>query len=288
MTYTFFISYNSVVTQVYPLNWPSCALVDKKEDGNIFYRRKFEGSLTFGGKKLCPDFDLLYDIEKVSPYARIDLLILLDTDVYWEGYFSTSNGTWNLKEKTFTVTPSVTDDYSDWTDEGDLEYNILDIATTVTVRCNGYIYTRNRWLWDVIEFISDKTFPGCTVISDFFTLAADYVTLNPSKLLYLTIAAKSDIKRPTSSDQATQAMMSFNKLMNILKMFNAYWVYDPASNVVTIEHVSRFNNISGPDLTTQEIAKDMLEYSYAKDKMPKYERFSFMEASTDGLTYNHM
>ena len=284
MNYTFFINYNSVVTQVYPLNWLDCALVDQKED-QVFYRRKFEGSLAFGGKKLCPDFNTLYAIEQANPYARIDLLILLDTDIYWEGFFSTASGEWNLKEKTFTVTPKVTDDYADWDEYGDVDHNILSIAATVTVECNGYSYTRNRWLWDVIEYVAGETFPGCTVVSELFTFASDYVTLKTSKLLYLTIAAKSDIKRPTSSDPATVAYLSFNKLMNILRMFNTYWTYDPDSNIVTIEHISKFNQAAGMDLRTQDIATDMLKYKHNKDKMPKYERFSFMEASSaDFLT----
>ena len=60
MTYTFFITdASSVETEVFPLNWLECALVWEKEKDEVFYRQKFEGSLTFGGKKLCADYDLL-------------------------------------------------------------------------------------------------------------------------------------------------------------------------------------------------------------------------------------
>ena len=114
MTYTFFISTASRVTyQVYPLNWLDCSLVDEKEQDQQFYRRKFEGELTFGGKKLCSDFNLFYGFEQIDPYQKLFLVILQDGDSYWDGYFSTANGTFNLAESTFTVTPKPLDDYSD-------------------------------------------------------------------------------------------------------------------------------------------------------------------------------
>jgi hypothetical protein len=211
---------------------------------------------------------------------RVELLILKDMAVYYEAYFSISEGEWDFDNKTFTITPLPTDDYSNWVEDGDLEFNILNVTPVVTVNCNGYAYTRNRWLFDVIEYLAAQVFPGCTVQSNLFTQATDYVTLAPSKLLYLTIAAKSDIKRPVSSDPATVANMSFNEMMYILKMFNVYWKYSEAFNILTVEHVSYFGHTSGLDLRTQEIAIASNKFKYDRENMPKYEKFHFMEAKS--------
>ena len=289
MTYTFFISTASSVTyQVYPLNWLDCSLVDEKEKDQQFYRRKFEGELTFGGKKLCSDFNLFYGFEQIDPYSgAFSCYPSGSVTLIGMGYFSTANGTFNLAESTFTVTPKPLDDYSDWAEGGELEYNILDVATEVTVECNGFGYTHNRWLWDVIEYLAEQIFPGVTVVSNFFTNTTDPVTLQPSKLLYLTIAQKSDIKRPTSSDPATEGPLSFDGLMEILRnMFNVFWTYDLTSNTLTIEHLSRFTATAGLDLTTQEIAIKALTYRRETEDMPRLEKWSWMEEkSPDFKTY---
>jgi hypothetical protein len=294
VNYTFFINYNSTVTQVYPLNWLECSLIDEQEKDQVFYRRKFQGALTFGSGRIeitvesgvnvvshiCEDYDLFNTIRLADPCARIDLLILSGTDVYYEAYFSISEGEWDFDNKLFVITPLPTDDYSNWAEDGDLEFNILSVAPTVTVNCNGYSYTRNRWLLDVIEYLALQVFPACTVSSNIFTQTTDYVTLTQSKLLYLTIAAKSDIKRPTSSDPATVANMSFNEMMFILKMFNIYWTYSETFNILTVEHISYFGHTSGMDLRTQKIAIASNKYRYDKESMPKYEKFHFMEAKS--------
>jgi hypothetical protein len=280
MTYTFLVTYNSVVTEVFPLNWLECTLNDEKERDQVFYRRKFQGALTFGGKKLCADYNLFYDIHTEDPCGRIDLTIYLDSDIYWEGYFTTSMGEWNYDSMTFTVTPLLTDDYSPWDDSGDDDINILDIGlstvTTTIVADETYEYDRNLWLMDVIEYLADYVFPGCVVQSIFFTDTPNYVTGLYNRLTLLTIAQKSDIKRWDSSGAATIALLSFNYLMQILKMFNVYWSFD--GTTLQVEHYSYFDKDEGLDLTTQEIAQRANKYSYLKDKMPKYEKFSFMEA----------
>ena len=106
-TYRFYINYNSVVTEVHPLNWLDCSLTDEKEKDQVFYRRKFNGDLTFGGKKLCDDFMAFWTIEQNDSFGRIDFLIMEDLNIYWEGYFTTANGSFDLDAGTFKVTPSL-------------------------------------------------------------------------------------------------------------------------------------------------------------------------------------
>lgn len=273
MVYNFYIV-TDVTTEVYPLNWLECAIVPEKERNRQFYRRKFQGSLTFGGKKLCSDFNLFYDI--ADPCEEIYFAIFKDTVLWWEGYFSTGMGSWDLDNKTFTVTPILIDDYTDWDERGDEYYNILDVVPEVTVLTKGVQYTHNRWVLDVVEFLAVKVFPGTAVASNFFTATTDYVTHLPSKLRYITIAQKSDIKNPLASNPSTEALLSFNELMDILRgMFNVYWTY--ASGVVTLEHVSAFSYTPGLDLRTQEMALKMNKYKYLTEEMPKYESWYPME-----------
>ena len=289
MNYTFFINYNSVVAQVYPLNWLECSLVDEKEKDQVFYRRKFEGSLTFGGKKLCADFNLFYDIEVADPCGRIDLLILSDLDVYYEAYFSTAQGEWDLDAQTFTVQPLPTDNYSDWNDHGDDEYNILDDAVTGLSRFSTILdvpfsvtYEENFMLVDVIEYLAQQTFDagiswfGGTIVSSFFTDVINPITLAANRYNLLTIAQKSDIRQPTASNPATIGMLSWNALAEILRSMNVYWRYN--GTILTIEHISFFASAPGIDLRIVESTRSTNKYKYLKDSMPKYERFSWMEA----------
>lgn len=285
MTYRFYVNINSVVTEVFPLNWLETSLVDEKEKDQIFYRRKFEGALTFGGKKLCADFTLFHDIELVSPCARIDFLILRDLDIYWEGYFSTSQGEWDLDSQTFSVKPLPTDDYSEWSENGDVQYQILALPRVNTVYDDGAVttnYTRSILLWDVIEYLAQQVFGAAvTVASTFFTEATNPATLSSNRYRYLTIAQKSDVKRPTSTNPATNGPMSFNELMEILRALNLRWTYTLSTNTLQIEHISYWNSTAGLDVRSSELAIASNKFRFLNEEMPKYETFSWMEAGSE-------
>jgi hypothetical protein len=284
MTYEFYITTASSVSyQVYPLNWLECTLVDEKEDDEVFHRRKFQGALTFGGKKLCADYNLFYDIEQSDPCGQIYLFIFRDGDSFWEGYFSTSMGEWDYDNMTFTVTPEVIDDYTVFDQEGDTEYSVLtQSAVTVNMIYNGvtYAFDRFRYLMDFIEYVADQIC-GATVNSLFLTNGTNYVTLGTNHYNLLCIAQKSDVKRWDSSNAATEADMSWNQLMELLGALNLKWTYDALTNIVTIEHISYFNATEGFDIRTQEIAQANNKYSYLKDETPKYEKFAWMESKYD-------
>lgn len=297
MTYTFTITTaSSVVYEVFPLNWLECALVDELEGDNVFYRRKFQGELTFGGKKLCDDFNLFWAIEQSDPCEVIYLTIYQDSDIYWEGKFSTSDGKWDLDASTFSVTPLPVDDYSEWIEETDVEYNILqaglDFVTTTAYQSPDYDeeYDRNLWLMDVIEYIVQQTVDASlswasgTIISEFFDDDPNYVTGGTNRYTLVTIAQKSDIKRPDATNPATVGMMSFDDLMEILKIWNLRWDYRREdvvfmpTMVFRIEHLSWWTSPEGIDIRTQEMAIKSNKYRYLKETMPKYEKFAMMEA----------
>ena len=284
MTYEFYISTASSVSyQVYPLNFLETSLVDEKEDDQVFHRRKFEGSLTFGGKKLCDDFKLFWGFEELDPCEELYLIILRNGDSYWEGYFSTSMGEWDMDAQTFTVTPLPLDDYTVFDQGGDTLYSLL-IVSTVTVNMNykgaDYAFDRCRYLIDCIEYMASQIC-GATVTSSFLNDATNYVTLGANHYNLLTIAQKSDIKRWDSTNPATFADMSWNEMMDILTSMNLRWTYDSTTNVVTIEHVSFWGAAEGLDIRNEEMAFNTNKYKYKKETLYKYEYWSWMEAGND-------
>lgn len=299
--YRFYVTYpvGSISYEVFPLNFLETLLVDELEEGQVFYRRKFNGSLFFGTNSLAidehgvsqnrkDDWLLIRDIEQNDPCARLDFLITKTvegiTTTYWEGYFSASDCKVDIDRCIYEVTPLTDDDYTGPLDEADTQWNILAVSPAVTTRAlQGLIdvtYTRNRFLFDVIEYLADKIKTGVTVSSEFFNDATNYVTQETNHLTLLTIAQKSDIKRPTSSDPAPQALLSWNELMEILwGMFQVTWNYDVVTDTINIEHISWFSSSSGLDLRNQLMTEATNKYSYLKEVMPKYEKFLWMESS---------
>lgn len=305
-TYRFFVTYSATEYEVFPLNFLSTMLVDELESGQVFYRRKFSGTLLFGTNSFVidelgveqnrmDDWTLFWTIESADPCVKIPFWIEKTVGgvmaVYWEGYFSTSDGFIDIDRCTFEVAPMADDCYTDILENADIQHNIFDTSTTrITTRAlRGTIdktYDRNIWLYhatedNVIEYFASLLVPGCAVSTTFFSAANNPATGVTNHLKLLTIAQKSDIINPGSSDGATSAMISWNELMDILwAMFQVAWTYDPAgAGTFTIEHISFWNKALGLDLRGDPMTTATNKYSYLKEKMPRFEEFAFMESS---------
>lgn len=285
--YTFFCQYGTVVTEVYPLNFLETSLTDEYERGWHFYRRKFNGSLVFGGRGRIDDWNYLKDIEDNDPCAEIIFTIKKDGVNYWIGYFSTTDGIFDIDSCTFEVTPLVYDAYKSILDNIKKEYNILavdhDVITHAIRGTISVTYSRNMWLTDVIEYLAgDATAgvkPGCTVSSDFFTDATNYATELDNELTLLTIASKSDIIDPLAVKKVASLMLSWEGLMQILwAMFQVTWNYDPDTDTINVEHISWFTTSGSLDTRGQKLTVAVNKYQYLKERMPKYEFFEMAEA----------
>ena len=311
-TYRFYVSElpsPSLTYEVFPLNFNESSLIDTLQSGQIFYRRTFNGPLLFGTNSIAidedgneqnrqDDWDLFWGQEQHDPCASFYFHIhktvggVVDPattpDAYWEGIFSTTDGTFDIDKCTFEVTPMPNDKYIDILESAEVQYNILNATTTVTVEAvqgtTDETYDNNRWLAkigsnSVLEYLCNQVLTGVTVSSTFFTAATNPVTLSDNLLLHLTIAQKSDIKRPTDSNPAGTAMMSFNELMDILwSMFQVRWDYDDDTDTINVEHISWWDPGAGLDLRNQLMTQSTNKYTYTKSVMPKYEKFNFMEA----------
>ena len=306
-TYRFYVS-SSPATQtkeVFPLNFNPTSLVDQQENKKVFYRRKFNGSLLFGTNSIAinaagtpvnryTDWTYFWNIEQTTPCLQLYFVIKKTisgvTSIYWEGMFSTTDGEIDIDRCTFEVTPMANDDYTDILANVDIQYNILpaeDEKVTTTAIIGSSInetYTRNRWLTkigsdSVLDYLAEQIKTGVTVSSDFFTDATNPVTKAANHLLHLTIAQKSDIIRYQSTNQASIALLSWNEFMDILwAMFEVTWDYDFTTDTINVEHISWWTAGAGIDLRTQMATQSTNKYTYLKEAMPKYEKFSFMEA----------
>lgn len=289
MTYRFYLTIGSSQTEVHPLNFMKTTLQDTKGDDEIFYRRRFNGTLRFIGD----DYDLIYMVEQVDPCTELILTIeQRDSGAatyhnYWTGRFTSMDGRFDLDNCTFDVTPKPYDYYKNFDNYGDKEYNLFSVGAPDNDKETSTIlpavtYDRNFWLTDVIEYMVQNIEPTATFESNFLNNATNPVTNDVNKWRYLMLAQKSDIKRPTSSNHATSGIMSFNSLMNLLKIFNLYWTYD--GTTFRIEHYDYFQGFEGIDLRSQDIGQRQNKYSYLKTSMPMYEKFSFMEANDGNFT----
>lgn len=300
----------SISYEVYPLNFLSTTISYEKEKNTTFYRRKFNGSLLFGTNSKVIDYDdgvtvhnrredwdLFWGIENADPdavlYLDIHKIIGGVTETYWEGFFSTTDGKFDIDRCTFEVTPTVNDDYTGILEGADIQYNILydPYYTIPVITCHALVvgsideyYTRTRRFFNsagnnTLEYLAQKLIPGVAVVSTFFSDALNPVDGETNKMRYLTIAQKSDIIRNDSSTAATSAMISWNEMMNILwTMFQVTWTYNPLTDTIYVEHISYFGHAAGLDLRTDVSTIATNKYSYIKEKMPKYEKFNFMEA----------
>ena len=151
-TYRFYVTHHTITIEVFPLNFNATSLIDQFEGNNIFYRRKFNGTLLFGTNSTVidvggveqnrmDDWALFWLMESYYPCERIDLTItktvngIVGVPPYWEGYFSTTDGKFDIDKCTFEVTPLADDDYVDILKEADVQYNILDVGPEVSRSC---------------------------------------------------------------------------------------------------------------------------------------------------------
>lgn len=294
MNYRFYITINSSRVECFPLNFLKTSLVDQKEEGRVFYRRKFNGTLRFycNTKTGTADFDLLYLVEQVDNCTQIIFEIeQKDSGAatyhnYWTGHFSTTDGSFDLDNSTFDVTPKSYDNYYDFDINGETQYNIISgipAKVTCTTAAKPENYERCMFVVDVLEYLVGEVFTGAPVTSWFLNNADNPVIGGMNKWRYLTILQKSDAKRPDASNPATIGMLSFSELMYILRvMYNLYWTYD--GTTVRIEHFSFWDSTAGIDLRAQAISARQNKYSYLKSDMPRLEKFNFMEANDSNYT----
>lgn len=308
--YRFYVTFQSVQRQVFPLNFKGAKLNMERNGDSVYFQRKISGALRFTNipTESITDYDYFYAIETgTQKCSVIDFEIQSSCDrgetwaTYWEGKFGTSDGYWNLDKCYFEVTPKTNGDYEKLL--SDISINILEIPTVVTVFAQGTSvpldrnYTRCRLFSDMLDYLATQTNSNITgIVSNFFQInpstvsAINYVTQETNTYTQMCVGQKSDIKEPIPSNEATQAPLSFKKCMaDLKKLFNVYWTIE--GTTIRIEHLSYFATVLGFDLTQAEYAKYVSgkrAYKYISNERPKYETWDLPESSTGArITYDN-
>ena len=257
--------------EIFPNDYRPAKFVTEREQGWVFFRTKYNGTITITGE----DFEDLYALGEdcSKQLIRIEREGLSD----WHGYFTLVDGEMNLDDCTFSFTPRTDDPYDAFIEQGNEPYNIMqDTARTVSVGAPYSVnFTNCRNMQVVIQSMIDEIDSSYTLTSTFFGNANNPVTGNTNVYRYLFLAQSSDIKRPTASNKVRQADLSFLELMTIIRdTFNVWWAID-GSNLI-LEHYTYFREDVLLDLTADKGDVRAQRYIFDMSKMWKYERFNMM------------
>lgn len=118
------------------------------------------------------------------------------------------------------------------------------------------------------------------------TGGVNYVTGAPTKTGNIIIFQKSDVKRPTATNNASKAKWNFEKLMTALtEMFWLRWRFE--NGQFRIEHITWYRKGPGIDLTDSRYDKyttGLRAYSYNNAKIPQREEYTFKESGVGDFT----
>lgn len=128
--YKFQLTANGNTKQAFPVYGSALAKDFEKESGQQFFRAKLSGQLTFERD----DFDFI-DTAAFDTEFGITIFISYDAGQtwtsYWRGAFWKTDCTFNADDKTVTLTPTVSDEYTDILAGLEKEYNLLELAPEI-------------------------------------------------------------------------------------------------------------------------------------------------------------
>jgi len=272
----------------------------QRNEGQIFFRRIFDGELTFMGD----DYDLITSLD--CEIAAFD--IYCSNDLFWQGQFQFPYKVkFDADSCVVVLTPEVVDEYSCIMDKYNIEYDytvmaVGPIAPIINDCAGGPLHTLpncyrlgmptptggvNAYL---NETINRNTMLNCglTMRSSFMwrddfpngdNYAATYGTnnyitgaLNKLEYIYLlrNVAARTSLGG-TTCDSATQEF-SFKDWETFLRIaFNAYWFIDE-NGAFRVEHIHYFDpDFAHSDYTlnhdlTRVMDKGGRSFAYRKNK----------------------
>lgn len=135
--FRFILSVNGISTEVNPLGIDSVKLKSEPEGENIFFRRKFSGTL----KLQKEDFALLYALEKSESRCN-DILFNVEKlcgGIYrleWPGTFSLNEVKWNVSRCEAEIQVRPNDVYRCILDNYSKEHNLLEVPVSTAVQAS--------------------------------------------------------------------------------------------------------------------------------------------------------
>jgi hypothetical protein len=140
--YRTYLTHNGNEVEVHPYGFDGHSIDGRREADGVFIRRYFSGKLILTNvkKKGYFDYDWIKEIEDGTENClEISVRIERSCDVgatysvWWEGYFTTSDGEFDLDKCMFSVEPKPDDIYRCLIDRGDVPFNIISIPTEYTL-----------------------------------------------------------------------------------------------------------------------------------------------------------
>ena len=122
---------DAAAARCYPNHSADLAITYTKEQGEQFYRKGFSGSLIFQSD----DFDSIHNASFATKFGIV-VYISYDAGSTWtqylSGHFYKTDCQFNLDDKTVTVTPTITDQYTDVLAGIDKEFDLIQLAPAMT------------------------------------------------------------------------------------------------------------------------------------------------------------
>lgn len=183
ITYTYISSTSTV--EVHPLGVDGLKIKFSGKDGQIFKRRELTGDLIFIDQpsKGYSDYTLFKNID-ASAYdkcSEITLEIKRSCDNgttyenFWDGYFSVTDGKFDLDKCTFNVSVTTNDEYRCYVEGNEEEVNLAGVQASANVKAD--IYTQYEF------YICRDTLGNCNASRPFMN---DDTTLDDTWLLFHT------------------------------------------------------------------------------------------------------
>jgi hypothetical protein len=234
-----------------------------------------DGQWTYYYNSVTQDTPTLYD--KTTKWVRQVITVACDTTPPagdWVLVSNTCSGSTGSKKY---ARPASTYGCT-YTTTGNYLYQCQVVGATGT----NIAFDNAMLLFDIVKGFVNTYCPGNTVVSDFFqwnpenVSTTNYVTGAASKVLYLFLYQKSDIKNYNANNNATQAVWTWEKLVTHLwYMFKVQWRFE--NGVYRVEHYSYWSKSIGHDLRNHPAFIN--KYSYATEDIPKKEIWLFKEYS---------
>jgi len=107
-------------------------IVAEKKEGNVFFRTKLEGEITFTRNA----YTYLMSLDKLK---EVEITIYQNGNLIYSGYFQRQNVVINPIKRTYSVTPQNKDEYTKLLTDLDDEYDLfsLDITQRITKQYNA-------------------------------------------------------------------------------------------------------------------------------------------------------
>lgn len=126
--YRFTLTRDTDTFEVFPEGFFAGSFKYEQEDGQLFFRRKYDGKLSFRGY----DYNYIKDRYDLGNYCDIYELLIEKYDkntsayiVDWMGYFSMTDGDFDFERCRYSVNPTIQDKYTCILNNWETEFNIL-------------------------------------------------------------------------------------------------------------------------------------------------------------------